>query len=226
MGFLHFFRKNPKSESIFDSTEKPAVRKNKSIKLSPTNVNSFNEPLNKLIDGDLPWGWIAHNRNFINKIEKEYSYFLHTWIETRSKSPKELYSALKSFVLYMEDVKKICESKGECFEFWFNQILTGDGYLQKRHDELDYLEKHYSEECIKYEKKKQADDECHKMAIEMKKDVIKLLELNDGILQSDFWYLFDDVYQPAVKEIVYDLLKSGHIKRTKSGRSYILHYTP
>ena len=59
----------------------------------------------------------------------------------------------------------------------------------------------------------------------MKSDVILLLKENDGILQSDFWKLFDDeICQAAASDIVYALLKEGKIERTKVGRSYSLHY--
>jgi hypothetical protein len=105
------------------------------------STNSFNEPLDKLnADGELPWGWIAHNKEFTDKIQKEYSHFLHEWIDSRNQSPEELYTALKSFVLYMKDIEKLCSSKGECFEFWFREILTGKDYLKTREKELTKLE--------------------------------------------------------------------------------------
>lgn len=213
MGFLHFFKKNPKSESIFDSTEKPAVHENKSVKLSQTNVSSFNEPLDKLIDGDLPWGWIAHNRNFINKIEKEYSYFLHTWIEARSKSPRELYSALRSFVLYMEDVKKLCESKGECFEFWFNEILTGKEYLQKRRKELDDLSSKLFKSQEEYEQRQ---------GLLSNIDTIlwDFLISNAGILQKDLYKYFDASVKSDIQSLLYAWDKSGKIEREKVGNTY------
>lgn len=213
MRFLHFFKKNPKSESIFDSTEKPAVQENKSVKLSPTNVNSFNEPLDKLIDGDLPWGWIAHNRNFINKIEKEYSYFLHTWIEARSKSPRELYSTLKSFVLYMEDIEKICKSKGECFEFWFNEILTGKGYLKQRKKELENLSISLSKTQEEYEQKQ-------KLLSDIDTVLWDFLISNTGILQKDLYKHFDISIKSDIQSLLYEWNKSGKIKREKVGNTY------
>lgn len=70
----------------------------------------------KTVD-DLPWGWISQNQDFIGKIEKEYSYFLHAWIDSTKKSPRELYSALKSFVFYMEEVKKFVPQKTNTSNF-------------------------------------------------------------------------------------------------------------
>ena len=88
-------------------------------------------------EGELPFGWIYKNKDFIEKTNNEYSHFLNMWLDSRSKSPKEQYAALKSFVLYLEDVEKLCKSKGECFEFWFYEILTTPDYIQKRKKELE-----------------------------------------------------------------------------------------
>ena len=93
-------------------------------------------------EGELPWGWHAHTKEFTDKINNEYSCFLHAWLETRNKSPREECAALKSFVLYLEDVEKLCKSKGECFEFWFHEILTGKGYIENRKHELEKLTLH------------------------------------------------------------------------------------
>lgn len=104
-------------------------------------------------EGELPWGWHTHTKEFTNKVNNEYSYFLNMWIEARNKSPKELYEALKSFVLYLEDVEKLCKSKGECFEFWFREILTGKGYVEKRKKELEELTANFDKLQANYEKR-------------------------------------------------------------------------
>lgn len=51
-------------------------------------LNSFGEPLNHLIDGELPWGWISANKEFIDKTQSEYKYFLNEWNDSINKSPK------------------------------------------------------------------------------------------------------------------------------------------
>ena len=104
-------------------------------------VNSFGERMDMLTkDGELPFGWVTQNKNFTERINTEFSYFLQLWLDARNKSPKELYSALKSFVLYLEDAERLCKSKGECFEFWFYEILTAPNYIEKRKAELRELE--------------------------------------------------------------------------------------
>lgn len=89
---------------------------------------------------DLPWGWISQNKVFVEKIQNEYSNFLNDWLNSRKKSPKEHYSVLKSFIIYLEDVERLCKSKGECFEFWYYEILTSRDYLKKRKQDLQRLE--------------------------------------------------------------------------------------
>ena len=112
MGFLNFFKK----KELFED-----------------DLNHLDE------NGELPWGWIYANKSFLDKVETEYSYFLHLWIDARTKSPKEIMSALKSFVIYLNDLEKVCQKKGECFDFWFHNILTTNEYMSQRQKELQEL---------------------------------------------------------------------------------------
>lgn len=213
MGFFDFLKKinaratQPSPDQI---TQKPQAPK--------TEVNSFGERLDRLTeDGELPWGWHTHTKEFTNKINNEYSYFLNMWLESRSKSPLDQYSALKSFVLYLEDAEKLCKAKGECFEFWFYNVLTSPDYIQKRKSELEELTANLDElqsNFIKRNEELSGLDE----------RIIKMLIDNPGILQSEFIKMFDSLIQNDVREKLYFMEKSGKLERTKSGRSYILHY--
>lgn len=218
MGLFDIFKKKPETVA-FVIGSKATVSKDQTVQecIESQNVNSLNEPLDKLVNGDLPWGWITHNKDFIDKISSEYSYFLDNWIDTRSKSPKELYSSLKAFVLYMEDVEKLCKSKGECFEFWFYEILTGKNYLTIRKSELRKLEENLFEKQKVYEERQ-------KKLLLLEDQIIQMLQAHDGILQSNFRKLFDESVQADVSNILYALQKDGKLNRTKSGRSYLLHF--
>ena len=164
-------------------------------------------------EGELPWGWMLHNREFTGKIGGEYTHFLNTWLDARKKSPKELYSALKSFILYLEDAERLCKSKGEHFEYWYYNILTAPDYLKKRKNELKELTENLDELQEVYEKKQN-----------LFPAVIELLKSNDGILQSEFKQLFDEPFQNEVSNILYNLHKEGKLERIKEGRTYILHF--
>lgn len=189
-------------------------------------ANYYGESIERLTpDGELPFGWIYRNSEFTSKINNEYSYFLDMWIKSKSKSPTEQYSALKSFVLFLEDAEKLCVSKGECFVFWFHELLASKDYIEKRKNELVELSANFGALNAEYESKTQREEEKQRRIDEMKSNVIILLKENDGILQSDFWKLFDDeISRAAATDIVYSLLAEGKIERIKHGRSYILHY--
>ena len=104
--------------------------KKKNTAPQPENVktNSLGEPLDKLVDGDLPWGWLYANKDFTDKITAEYRHFLQCWWEEIGKDPRRECAALKSLLQYMDDVQQLCDQKGECFAFWCTTDLIG---LQK-----------------------------------------------------------------------------------------------
>lgn len=164
-------------------------------------------------EGELPWGWLSHNKEFTSKISDEFSYFLNMWLDARTKSPRELYSALKSFVLYLEDAEKVCIPMGECFEFWFYELIASKDYIEKRKSELNELTANLDELQQIYEKKQ-----------DLFPAVVNLLKANDGILQSEFKQLFDEPFQNDVSNILYQLHKEGKLERIKEGRTYILHF--
>lgn len=202
---------------LFDFLKKKGVLA-KTPQAPKIETNSFGECLDRLTpEGELPWGWVSKNIEFTNKINGEYSYFLNMWLEARNKSPLEQYSALKSFVLYLDDAGKLCESKGECFEVWFYECLTSKDYIEKRKGELEELTENFDELQSNYLKR-------NKEISDLDERIIKTLIDNPGILQADFVKLFDPLVQNDVREKLYFMEKSGELERTKSGRSYVLNY--
>ena len=174
-----------------------------------------NDP--KEIIDEFSWGWISQNKAFVEKIQNEYSYFLNTWLDSRKKSPSEQFSALKSFIMYLEDVEKLCKTKGECFEFWYYEILTSRDYLERRKNDLRDLENNLVKLQTEYEKRSFE-------IVDLDSKIINTLKENDGMFQTDFVKLFDLSIQNDVKEKLYYMEKAGQLQRTKSGRTYILHY--
>ncbi len=90
-------------------------------------------------DGGLPWGWHTANKEFTDKIRTEYNVFFRKWLDSRDKDPLTQYAEIKSFVLYMQDVKKLCVAKGECFVYWRDTLFT-DEYLEVRTKEMKHIE--------------------------------------------------------------------------------------
>ena len=109
-----FGRKKKKQKT----KQKPSTRKKAS------NSNSFGERMDRLNKGDLPYGWSYANRNFTGKIEKEYKYFSDAYYKSKRKGIKQEYAALKSLIIYMEDVQKLCKRKGECFAYWASHTVA------------------------------------------------------------------------------------------------------
>lgn len=103
--------------------------------------NTLGQSLEHLDEnGELPFGWTYHNREFTDKIEKKFSYFLNNWLNSRGKDNLKEYSALKSLIMYIKDAEKLCKSKGECFSKWFSDCVADRKYLKKREIELEQLQ--------------------------------------------------------------------------------------
>lgn len=196
-------------------------KKRKQVEPAPKDKfhNSLGEDMRHLTsDGDLPWGWYTANADFTGRIETEYNYFFNAWYESRDKSPRETYAALKSFVLYMNDAKKLCHDMGECFEYWLDECFTDD-YLSERTDELNYLEQHLQMLEADYEKKIWFENN---VLPSLEKDLLAIVKENPGVLQKDIYKMFDPMARSYIQEKLYFCEKSGSIIREKSGNTYKL----
>lgn len=99
--------------------------KKTNTKKHTSKTNSFGERMDRLTrEGELPYGWYAENRTFIERIEAEHRYFFDAYDKSRRKGIKAEYAALKSLILHMEDVQKLCKRKGECFAFWSTFVVA------------------------------------------------------------------------------------------------------
>ena len=117
------------------------------------NKNYSGESLDRLTkDGELPFGWYKRNEEFTDKIESEHRIFVEEYVNSRNISPKERYSALKSLVQHTDDVRKLCASKGECFEYW-STALFGDKDFEELKNEFNDWLRHttLSDGCIDFD---------------------------------------------------------------------------
>lgn len=104
------------------------------------NHNTFGDRIDVLdSDGNLPWGWIAHHKDFVNDIESKHKHFMNLWLDSRSGSQQQQYEGLKSFITFLEDAKQISYEKGECYFKWFQNIIADDNYINQRIQELNQL---------------------------------------------------------------------------------------
>lgn len=202
---------------LFNFKKKKDFKKENGLKsLKPLATPDNN--LNRLTkEGELPWGWVVRNSEFTGKIGGEFSHFLNRWLDSRNKSPKELYSALKSLIIYLENAEKLCKAKGECYEFWFYEHLISRDYIEKRKAELKELSENLDNLSLNYEKRVAN-------LVNIDAQIVKKLKENPNILQSNFVKLFDSTVQSDVREKLYWMEKDGSLERIKSGRSYLLKY--
>lgn len=106
--------------SFSKKKQKPSANRKKAAK-----QNASGERMDRLTSkGDLPYGWAYANRDFTEKIEKEYNQFTDAYYKSKKNGMLKEYAALKSLIIYMEDVRELCKRKGECFEYWASCIVA------------------------------------------------------------------------------------------------------
>ena len=120
--------------------KKQKTRQKPSTSKRTSNTNSFGERMDRLSKGDLPYGWSYANREFTGKIEKEYKYFSDAYYSSKRKGIKQEYAALKSLIIYMEDVTKLCKRKGECFAYWASRTVAVPKQIAEHKARLKTLE--------------------------------------------------------------------------------------
>ena len=127
---------------LFVSFGKNKGKKQKSSTRSKaTKTNASGECFDRLTrKGDLPYGWSYANREFTGKIEKEYKHFTDAYYKSKKKGMLQEYSALKSLIIYMEDVQKLCKRKGECFAYWASCMIANPKEIAEHKERLKMLE--------------------------------------------------------------------------------------
>lgn len=214
--YTKFSKNPPKSSATPIKAQTKTAIPSKETKLNPkTSSINFNAPLDRLDNGELPWGWINSNREFISKIQSEYKYFLNLYLDSRNKSPKQQYASLKSLILYLNDCKKLCASKGECHLKWFSDCIANDSYIQKRIEELRLLTSNFEEMTNTYNIRKET-------LPNLDKQILQYIRNNPGILQKDLYCNFDSCLKNDISKIIYYLSKNDKIKREKHGNTYKL----
>lgn len=180
--------------------------------------NTLGQSLEHLDENsELPFGWVYHNKEFVNKTENEHRYFLNAWVNSRGKGIRQERNALEAFIQYMNDVQKLCDSKGECFSVWCSEHLIGKGYFEKRQNDLKYIEEHFDELLEKESCKRDIEQN---LLPHLKSDLLKIIRENPGILQRDIYKLFDKSAKEYISSELYFMAKNHLIIREKSGSTY------
>lgn len=116
-------------------------RKKKAAKPVKRNVGFTGEDLTRLTkDGELPFGWFTANADFIKEREAEFNRFNADYHQAKGQGALKEYAAVKSMLMYMEDVKRLCASKGECFEFWATFMVADPQIMDNLSKRKKFLE--------------------------------------------------------------------------------------
>lgn len=184
------------------------------------NHNTFGEKLDKLIDGDLPWGWETAKQDFIKpRDNKLYDLSIRA---SKTENIDEEIKLLKEFITFFKEYENECLEKGECYQKYFLDMHIKEpdkpkySWLKDKKDRLKYLEENYQ--------KIKGDAEIkEKESKDLSKKLIELISNNSGILQSDIYKQFHEVMKDEISSKLYFWNKSGKIRREKSGRTYKIY---
>lgn len=185
------------------------------------NHNTFGEKLDKLVDGELPWGWEAAKQNFIKPRDKKiYDLSIKA---SKSEDIDTEIKLLKEFIKFFKEYENECKVMGECYEKYFFDMHVNIvnkpnyGWLNEKIERLKYLE----ENREKLLDEKQRKDEGLK---DLSQKLENIIVNNQGILQSEIYKKFDKVIKDEISSKLYFWAKDGKIRRVKSGNTYKIYY--
>lgn len=141
------------------------------------------------------------------------------WHDSRFSSPAEQLVALEAFVAYMNKAKKSLAKKGECFNYWRDELFTDD-FLERWSIELDNMRENIDRLEGEYEEKQAFEAN---VLPTLEKELLKIIKGQPGISQKDIYKLFNPVAKSYIQSELYFMEKNGLIVREKDGRSYRLY---
>ena len=141
----------------------------------------------------------------------------------RIKKVDDRIDVLKALVESYYDLRSKCISLGPDYQSYFSRMWEHCHnsrnkdfcFIEKYEEELENLSANrdllFSEQSLHEEKSKNLELE-----------VVKILDQNPVILQTDIYKKFDPVVQKDIQSILYFMAKEGRIKREKAGNSYLI----
>ena len=214
---------------LFDFFKKSAT-KNKEDTV--TNTNSNNECLDKLVDGELPWGWVSAYADFYGP--RDAKLYELSSNASHAKNIDDERNCLITLIEFYEQYKEECIAKGECFYKYFsdmhmhchNSRNPDFEFVAPSKERLSYINENY-DSLIKEQQKNFANEKKKQTLLndtDLNKAIKDIIINNPGILQSDVYKMFDSLLKDSVSEWLYFSAKNGKIKREKAGRTYQLFW--
>lgn len=130
---------------------------------------------------------------------------------------------LSSIIESFYSLKSKCVSLGPDYEEYFSKMWEhcrnsenqDYSYIEKFEERLGILQKNkdvlLAEEALK-----------NKELVNLEQRVMKIIEDENEILQTDIYERFDPVVRDEISSILYFMAKNGEIRRIKRGRTYLV----
>jgi len=185
------------------------------------NHNTFGEPLDHLVDGELPWGWVAAKKAFIEPRDKKL-FDLHIRA-CKATSVLEEKALNEEFLEAFYSYKHECEQLGECYIKYFadmfercqNSSNPCFSMAEPREERLAYINANINTLVA-------AEQLKTKLLSTLESDVANLIRSNPGILQSELIKKFDPIVKGELSTLLYQWSNEGKITKEKQGRSFAL----
>lgn len=89
----------------------------KKVDSPTTTTNSLNQPLDQLIDGELPFGWTTHYKHIMKPKD---DIIVELALKTQTSEKQKRIEALQDLIQYFYSYQAECQSMGECFAKYFD----------------------------------------------------------------------------------------------------------
>jgi len=185
------------------------------------NHNAFGEELDKLRDGELPWGWSLANEDFIKPRDSKLVDL--SVASSKAQNVDEEIRLLREFIKYYYTYQEECAQRGECFTKYFSDMWMhchnsqneDFEFVSPREERLRFLEAHY-DKLIKKEKIIAEE------SVNLDSKILEKIRTNEGILQTELYKDYNAVMKSAIGGRLYFMSKDHVITREKSGSTYKL----
>lgn len=98
-------------------------------------TNTMGQQLDKLIDGELPFGWYAHNKHIV---KPKNDRMVALALKTKTPDEEIRIAALQELIRYFYSYKAECQSMGKCYAKYFDDMWM-PGYITPYEKELEEL---------------------------------------------------------------------------------------
>lgn len=105
------------------------------MKLFKHRADSIAKPLDKLVNGDLPFGWYSHNEQEIQKWENPIPEMANAAIH--ATNPDEQRKLLNKLIDYYEKYRIYCYSKNDCWKKYFSDMW--EHCHNSKYNDFDYI---------------------------------------------------------------------------------------